>query len=173
MHITRRAFGLATLGGIAAPALLASFPASAKAPPAGGQVPGVYRLKVGTMEVTVLNDGWLPIGAKMYSGTPEGAEKLLASAFLKPDAVKTSVNEWLVNTGDKLVLIDTGTSNVFAPTLGRMAKNLAAAGVEPGAIDAVIISHMHPDHVAGLLTEDKKVAFPNATVHVAEPEYAF
>jgi glyoxylase-like metal-dependent hydrolase (beta-lactamase superfamily II) len=173
MHITRRTFGLATLGGIAAPALLASFPTSAKAPLAGAQVPGVYRLKVGTMEVTVLNDGWLPLGAKLYSGTPEGAERLLASAFLQPDAVKTSVNEWLVNTGDKLVLIDAGTSNVYLPTLGRMSKNLAAAGVEPGAVDAVIISHMHPDHVAGLLTEDKKVAFPNATVHVAEPEYAF
>ncbi len=173
MLITRRTFGLAAFGGIAAPALLAPLPASAKAPHAGAQVPGVYRLKLGTMEVTVLNDGWLPIGASMYSGTPEGAEKLLASAFLKPDAIKTSVNEWLVNTGDKLVLIDTGTSNVFAPTLGRMAKNLAAAGIEPGAIDAVIISHMHPDHVAGVLTADKKVAFPNATVHIAEPEYAF
>jgi glyoxylase-like metal-dependent hydrolase (beta-lactamase superfamily II) len=87
--------------------------------------------------------------------------------------IPTSVNEWLVNTGDKLILVDSGTSNGFGPTAGRMAKNLAAAGVDPATIDMVILTHLHPDHVAGLLTPDKKIAFPNATVHVDEGEYAF
>jgi glyoxylase-like metal-dependent hydrolase (beta-lactamase superfamily II) len=168
MPITRRSFGLAAIG-----ALVPAFPVLAKAPFAGAQAPGVYRVKVGTFEVTVLSDGWLPIETKVFSGDAEGAEKLLDRAFLPKDATVTSVNEWLVNTGDKLVLVDTGTSNVYAPTLGRMAKNLAAAGGDPGAIDAVILTHMHPDHAAGLLTIDKKVAFPNAAVHVNEAEYAF
>src|SRR5262249_36868769 len=66
-----------------------------------------------------------------------------------------------------------GTSNLFGPALGRMAKNLAAGGVDPAAVDMVILTHLHPDHAAGLLTTDKKIAFPNATVHVSEAEYAF
>ena len=76
-------------------------------------------------------------------------------------------------TGDKLVLIDTGTSNVFAPSLGRLPKNLAAAGVNPSDIDDIVITHIHPDHAAGLLTVDKKVAFHNAIVHVNADEYAW
>jgi glyoxylase-like metal-dependent hydrolase (beta-lactamase superfamily II) len=168
MTFTRRSFGLAALGGAVLPAL----PAVAKTPQDSAQVATVYRMKVGAFEVTVLNDGWLPIESKNYSGDPAGAAKLLQAAFL-PDATPTPVNQWLVNTGDKLVLVDTGTSNVFAPTLGRTLKSLAAAGVDPAAIDAVVITHIHPDHAAGLLTPDKKVAFPNASVHVNADEHAF
>ena len=169
MHITRRSFGLAALGGMLVPAL----PAIAKAPFAGTQAAGVYRLRVGGFELTVLNDGWLPIETKLFTGNADGAAKLLEGSFLSKDATPTAVNEWLVNTGDKLILVDTGTSNVFAPTLGRMAKNLAAAGVDPATVDMVILTHLHPDHAAGLLTTDKKIAFPNATVHVSEAEYGF
>jgi glyoxylase-like metal-dependent hydrolase (beta-lactamase superfamily II) len=169
MNITRRSFGLAALGGMLVPAL----PAIAKAPFAGTQAAGVYRLRVGGFELTVLNDGWLPIETKLFTGNADGAAKLLEGSFLSKDATPTAVNEWLVNTGDKLILVDTGTSNVFAPTLGRMAKNLAAAGVDPATVDMVILTHLHPDHAAGLLTTDKKIAFPNATVHVSEAEYGF
>jgi glyoxylase-like metal-dependent hydrolase (beta-lactamase superfamily II) len=164
MHLTRRSFGLAALSGVlAAPGL-------AKAPLAGVQAPGVYRFKVGAFEVTVLNDGWLPLEARVFSGDPATAPKLLEASFLPKDAIPTSVNEWLVNTGDKLVLVDTGTSNLFGPTLGRLATHLAAAGIELGAIDAIILTHMHPDHANGLLTPDKNVAFPNASVYVHETE---
>jgi glyoxylase-like metal-dependent hydrolase (beta-lactamase superfamily II) len=172
MPITRRSFAFAALGGALLPAVPA-LPALAKAPFAGAQAPGVYRLKLGGFEITVLSDGTLPLETKIFSGDPAGAAKLLESAFLPKDAIVTSVNEWLVNTGDKLVLVDTGTSNVFAPTLGRMAGNLAAAGIDLATVDAIILTHMHPDHAAGLLTPDKKVAFANATVHVNEAEYAF
>ena len=169
MPITRRAFGFTALGAASLPA----FPALAKAPLAETQTPGVYRLKIGAFEVTVVSDGWLPIETKIFSGDAEGAAKLLERAFLPKDAIPTSVNEWVVNIGDKLVLVDTGTSNVFAPTLGKMQANLAAAGVDRAAVDAVILTHLHPDHVAGLLTVDKATAFTNATVHVHEAELAF
>jgi glyoxylase-like metal-dependent hydrolase (beta-lactamase superfamily II) len=172
MAVTRRCFGLATLGGVLALPALAR-PALAKAPPTGAQVPGIYRIKVGAFEITVLSDGWVPLEAKLFSGDPATTAKLLERAFLPKDAVATSVNEWVVNTGDSLVLVDAGTSNVFAPSLGRMAANLQAAGIDAGAIDAVILTHMHPDHAGGLLTTDKKIAFPNATVHVHETEYGF
>jgi glyoxylase-like metal-dependent hydrolase (beta-lactamase superfamily II) len=151
MQLTRRSFGLAALSGVlAAPAL-------ARAPFAGAQAPGVYRLKVGAFEITVLNDGWLPLEAKVFSGDPTTAPRLLDAGFLPKDAIPTSVNEWLVNTGDKLVLVDTGTSDLFGPTLGRLARNLGAAGVDPDAVDAIVLTHMHPDHANGLLTPDKKV----------------
>src|ERR1700730_8791585 len=97
MTITRRTFGLAALGALVAPA-----PALAKSPFAGAQAPGVYRLKVGGFEVTVLSDGYLPIETKIFSGDAEGAAKLLERAFLPKDATVTSVNEWVINTGDKL-----------------------------------------------------------------------
>jgi glyoxylase-like metal-dependent hydrolase (beta-lactamase superfamily II) len=173
MNITRRSFGSLAIGGAIGGLLAPAVPAVAKAPFAGVQAAGVYRLKVGSFEVTVLSDGWLPVETKLFSGNADSAGKSLEAGFLPKDNIPTSVNEWLVNTGDKLILVDTGTSNVFAPTLGRMPKNLAAAGVDPAAVDMVILTHLHPDHAAGLLTTDKKIAFPNATVHVAEAEYAF
>src|SRR5258707_3030589 len=168
MNITRRSFGLAALGGMLFPA----FPAIAKSPFAGGQAAGVYRLKVGGFEVTILNDGSLPIETKLFTGSPEGAAKLLEGRFLSKDATSTAVNEWLVNTGDKLILVDTGTSNLFGPGLGRMAKNLAAAGVDPAAVDMVILTHLHPDHAAGLLTTGKKIAVSKAAGHGSEARKA-
>jgi glyoxylase-like metal-dependent hydrolase (beta-lactamase superfamily II) len=171
MNITRRSFGSLALGAVGG--LLAAGPAATKAPFAGMQAAGVYRLKVGSFEVTVLSDGWIPLPSKFFTGNADSAGKSLEAGFLPKDNIPTAVNEWLVNTGDKLILVDTGTSNVFAPTLGRMAKNLAAAGVAPSMVDMVILTHLHPDHSAGLLTPEKKIAFPNATVHVAEAEYAF
>jgi glyoxylase-like metal-dependent hydrolase (beta-lactamase superfamily II) len=168
-QLTRRGFTAAALGGLVLPA----FPALAKAPAAGAQAAGIYRLKIGAFEVTVLNDGYLTLDTKLFAGDPASAKSMLEAAFLPSDTTRTSVNEWLVNTGDKLVLIDTGTSNVFAPTLGRMAGNLKAANVDPASVDAVILTHMHPDHAAGLLTPDKAIAFPNAAVHVGATEYGF
>ena len=168
MEITRRAFGFAAIGGT-----LTAVPALAKAPFAGLQAPGIYRLKVGAYEVTILSDGSFPLEAKIISGDAASAAKVLEGAFLPKDVVPTSVNEWLVNTGDKLVLVDTGTSNLFGPTLGRMAKNLAAAGIDPGVVDTVILTHMHPDHVGGLLTLDKQIAFSNAGVLVNNADYRF
>jgi hypothetical protein len=80
----------------------------------GAQAPGVYRLKVGAFEITVLSDGNLPLETKLFSGDLARAEKMLEDSFLPKEATSTSVNEWLINTGDKLVLVDAGTSNVFA-----------------------------------------------------------
>ena len=141
-------------------------------PFAGVQASSVYRHKVGAFEVTVLSDGNLALEATLFSGDQARAEKLLEAVFLPTTGIPTAVNEWLINTGEKLILVDTGAANVFAPTLG-LTQNLAAAGVDPSAVDVIVITHMHPDHVPGLLAADGTMMFKNAIVHVNGDEYAF
>jgi glyoxylase-like metal-dependent hydrolase (beta-lactamase superfamily II) len=142
-------------------------------PLAAKQAPGVYRLKVGAFEVTVLSDGNLAIDRNLFVGDAAGGDALLHRAFLPAGPIPTCVNEWLVNTGDKLILVDAGAGGSFAPTLGRMHGNLAVAGVDPASVDLVVITHMHPDHIPGLLGSDGKMMFKNAVVHVQSDEYAF
>lgn len=139
------------------------------APFAGTQAPGLYRHKVGNFEVTVLSDGNLPFDADLFSGDKDRADKLLENAYF-PRKSTTSVNTWLVNTGKQLVLVDTGASSHFGPTLGKLPKHLADAGVTPDQIDVVVITHMHPDHVPGLLTADKRALFKNAVVYVGDQD---
>ena len=143
------------------------------APMSGTQAPGYYRIKVGDYEVTVLSDGGLALDANLFAGDEPGAEKLLKDSHLPKVGIPTPVNTWLINTGGKLVLVDTGGGKNFAPTLGRLPQNLAAAGVDPAAIDAVVITHPHPDHIPGALTADGKMLFPNATLHVNADDHAF
>ena len=140
---------------------------------AGTQAPGFYRTKVGAYEVTVLSDGGLALDLTLFAGDEAGGEKLLKDAHLPKVGIPTPVNTWLINTGGKLVLVDTGGGKNFAPTLGRLPQNLAAAGVDAGAVDAVVITHMHPDHIPGLLTGDGKMMFPNAVVHVNRDDHGF
>ena len=99
------------------------------------------------------------------SGDADGTAKLLQNAFVaSKDMAPTTFNEWLINTGDKLILVDTGYANEIGPLAGKLPKTLAAAGVNPADIDAVVITHIHPDHCNGLLTAEKQIAFPNATI---------
>jgi glyoxylase-like metal-dependent hydrolase (beta-lactamase superfamily II) len=142
-------------------------------PLAGTQAPGVYRLKVGAFEVTALSDGNLFIDRPLFAGDAAGADRLLDAAFLPKGPIPTCLNEWLINTGDKLILVDAGGGSSFAPTVGKMPDNLAVAGTDPRRIDGVVITHMHPDHIPGLLDKDGQVLFPNAVVHVNADEYAF
>jgi glyoxylase-like metal-dependent hydrolase (beta-lactamase superfamily II) len=170
MQFTRRSFGLAAAG----TALLPVLPSAAKEAPAGMQAPGIYRLKVGSVEVTVLNDGSAALPTKYFSGDAEGAAKLLDAAFVaNKEMAPTTFNQWLINTGDKLILVDTGYANGAGPMAGKLPKALAAAGVNPADIDAVVITHVHPDHCNGLLTAGKQIAFPNATVHINGDEFAW
>lgn len=147
--------------------------ADAAAPQVKTTPPGVYRLMLGDFEVTALSDGTveLPFLQILQKITQARAEAMLARQFLK-DPVETSVNAFLVNTGDKLVLIDTGAGTFFGPTLGRMLNALTAAGYRPEQVDEIYISHMHGDHIGGLLA-DGKAAFPNAVVRAEKADGDF
>ncbi|MCY1076345.1 MBL fold metallo-hydrolase [Archangium lansingense] len=147
--------------------------AQAAAPMVKTQAPGYYRMMLGDFELTVLSDGTvdLPVDKLLTNIKPPQLEKALSRAHLKAP-VETSVNTFLINTGAQLVLVDTGAGNLFGPTLGKLLANLKAAGYQPEQIDAVLITHLHPDHLGGLLAGDKR-AFPNATVHLAKAEADF
>jgi glyoxylase-like metal-dependent hydrolase (beta-lactamase superfamily II) len=92
----------------------------------------------------------------------------LKRAFLK-DPVEASVNGFLINTGSKLVLIDTGAGILFGPSVGKLLSNLKASGYQPEQVDEIYITHMHGDHVGGLLL-DGKAAYPNAIVRASQQE---
>ena len=151
--------GLAAIAGAAF--LLGS--AHAAAPQVKTQ-PGYYRVMLGDFEITALSDGTvaLPVDKLLTNTSPAQVGKGLASSFLKAP-VETSVNGYLINTGTKLVLVDTGAAGLFGPTLGNLVANLKAAGYQPEQVDEVYITHMHPDHVGGLMAGDRPV-FPNAVV---------
>ena len=138
--------------------------AHAAAPLAKEQAPGFYRLMVGDFQVTALSDGTvaLPVDQLLTRTTPAQVKKILARSHLE-SPLETSVNGYLINTGSKLVLVDAGAAGLFGPTLGKLVANLKAAGYQPEQVDEVYITHLHPDHVGGLLAGDKP-AFPNATV---------
>jgi len=143
--------------------------ALASAPMRKTQAPGYYRLMLGDFEITALSDGTFSFNVKdLLTGiTPAQLDDALARAFLK-EPVDLSVNGFLVNTGTKLILIDSGTGG-GAPTTGRLLSNLRASGYEPEQVDDIFITHMHGDHIGGL-TRDGKAVFPNATVHASRQE---
>jgi glyoxylase-like metal-dependent hydrolase (beta-lactamase superfamily II) len=147
--------------------------AHAAAPQVKTQAPGFYRVMLGDFEVTALSDGTvaLPVDKLLTGTTAAKTQKTLALSFLKAP-LDTSVNGYLVNTGTKLVLIDTGAAGLFGPTLGNLITNLKAAGYQPEQVDEIYITHMHADHVGGLMAADK-LAFPNAIVRADKHDADF
>jgi glyoxylase-like metal-dependent hydrolase (beta-lactamase superfamily II) len=170
------------LSSAAAAALAAALPAQgfAAAPAAGKQAAGFYRYKVGDIEVTVVTDGAnrLPItDAFVVNVKKEEVNAALVAAFMEPGVFVGPYNPIVLNTGGKLALVDTGTSETgyiaSKGATGQLMTNLAAAGIEASAIDTVIISHYHGDHINGLLKADKSLAFPNAEILVPANEHQF
>jgi len=145
-------------------------PAQAAAPMQKTQAPGWYRLMVGDMEVTALSDGVLSFRVHdlLTHIAPAALDADLARAFLK-EPVDFSINAFLINTGSKLVLIDTGVGTGMGPKGGRLLSNLQAAGYRPEQVDDIYITHMHGDHI-GNLTSSGQANFTHADVHCAQAE---
>jgi glyoxylase-like metal-dependent hydrolase (beta-lactamase superfamily II) len=148
-------------------------PAFAAAPMVKTPAPGFFRMMLGDFEVTALSDGTadLPVKQLLKHTTSAKVDAALAKASLK-SPLETSFNAYLINTGDKLVLIDTGAGGLFGPTLGNLMANLKASGYQPDQVDEIYITHMHPDHVGGLAVGEQ-VAFPNAIVRADQRDADF
>ena len=166
--------------GAASLSRLGTTSADAAVPPSGAQAPGFYRYKVGSFECTSINDGarTFPMPDKFVTNIPKEEALAAADAAYMPKGMVTiPFNPQLINTGSKLVLIDTGNgvANFEASkgAVGRTLQNLAAAGVDPKSIDVVLFSHLHPDHTNGVRLADGAVAFPNAELLVPAKEWEF
>ena len=155
-------------------------PVRAAAPLAGKQNPGWYRFKLGDFELTVVTDGagTNPLNpAYVVNASKDTVNGALEADHLDKDKVTHAYTPIVVNTGSKLVAIDTGLGlGTFAQSKGALGQyhgNLAAAGIDRNAVDVVIISHFHGDHINGLVGPENKPAFPNAEIMVPEAEWAF
>ena len=134
------------------------------------QISGVYHRKIGDIVVTSISDGYLDGNLEVMRNVDvEKAHEILRDAF-RP-ARRTSVNTFLIHSKGRLAIIDTGSGNYLMPTAGFVQRNLAAAGVDPKLIDTVLLTHMHPDHSAGLTDmSNGQLLFPNAELVMHENE---
>jgi len=177
-HLSRRAL-LAGTTAVGFTGLTADRSAFAKAPMTRVQAPAFYRFELGAFELTVLSDGPLhfgpPQGGVFEDTSKDEMMRVLTENHLPTHDVTLDQNALLINTGDKLVLIDTGLGIVrmMGEDSGRLLANLKAAGVDPKDVDAVFLTHAHPDHCFGLLAMDASPAFPNAQIYMAQADYDF
>jgi len=152
---------------LAMSALLFPLLVSATGPMAeSGTNPGFYRFKVGDIEVNTISDGTFvrDVSTLLQNITPTELTAALQKNFLGKE-IETSVDAFLINTGSKIVLVDTGMGGGAMPSTGHLIEHLKAAGYTPSQVDAVVITHMHGDHIGGLVTNGT-ATFPNATVYI-------
>jgi glyoxylase-like metal-dependent hydrolase (beta-lactamase superfamily II) len=157
-------------------AAASALPAQAAAPATGKQAPSIYRYRVGEMELTAIYDGvwYRPIDEKFIrKANYADVQRAMSDAFMPAEKLATPFTMLLVNTGKKLILLDTGTGGQVASTAGAFSQNLIAAGIDPKTIDQIVISHFHPDHINGIKTKDNDLIFPNAEIMVPAAEWAF
>jgi len=137
------------------------------------QIPGVYHRRIGEIVVTALSDGYLDGSVDVLRNIEaDEANRQLTAAF-RPGR-RTAVNCFAIHSAGRLALIETGSGNYLQPTAGQLPRNLKAAGIDPAAIEAVLLTHMHPDHSAGLSDPATGARrFPNArlVVHANEPKH--
>ena len=137
------------------------------------QVPGVQRRRVGEVVVTAINDGSLLVPMEVVQGIDEAERDRLYHAAGRRPPFASAVNAFLLQWPGRTVLVDAGMGTQGRPALGKLPANLRASGAAPGEVDTLLMTHLHSDHVGGLLDEAGAPLFPNATVMVPELEMAF
>jgi glyoxylase-like metal-dependent hydrolase (beta-lactamase superfamily II) len=143
-----------------------------------GHEPAFHRFLIGQREAAVVSDGPLlltPPAEVFTTLAPDLIERALGDAFLSNGPMRIEQNSLLVDFDGQLALFDNGmgSSQLFGPQAGRLVTSLAEAGVRPEQIDALVLSHAHPDHCWGTMRDDGMPTFPNATIYMAEAELLF
>ncbi|MBO1541233.1 MBL fold metallo-hydrolase [Pseudomonas sp. OA65] len=141
-------------------------------------VPSRYALKIGEIDVLVVSDGVLPLPTSTMSTNVDPAARAawFKEMFLGPDAFDWALNVLVVRSGAQTILVDAGLGGQFPgfPRAGQFPKRLAAAGIDLASVTDVVITHMHMDHIGGLLVDDVKSRLrPDLRIHVAATEVAF
>ncbi len=158
------------------PAPAASAPPTAAAT-AAPKATNTYAFTIGELSAYALRDGILefPNDNKIFGlgHTVEETSALLTASGLPTDKVRLSLQPLLVKTADKVLLFDTGAAGSFGPGSGLLPAALAEAGVDPAKVTDLFISHLHGDHVGGLVDAQGALAFPNATIHMQKAEWKF
>jgi glyoxylase-like metal-dependent hydrolase (beta-lactamase superfamily II) len=132
---------------------------------------GFYRTRVGSVDVTVLSDGTAGLDLAdglLLNAKPGEVDRLLAQAFQK-SPIDASFNSFLLEIDGRILLIDTGAGANFGPTAGKLRDSLVRAGTPAEEVSDVFLTHVHPDHSGGLVSDGKRV-FPKATLHVEQKE---
>lgn len=127
---------------------------------------------IGAARVTVLTDGGISFPKDLFPGTEAARIDALLAAEGAPE-IATNFNAVLIETGGRVVLADAGPRDLFGPACGNLPAGLAEAGVAPEAVDTLFATHLHPDHIAGMITPEGAAAFPNAELVVTEAERVF
>jgi glyoxylase-like metal-dependent hydrolase (beta-lactamase superfamily II) len=146
-------------------------------PEPAAQSADVKTFNIGALSAIALRDGGMdvPNDNKTFGlgRTPEDVAAVLAAAGQPTDKLSLSIQPLVVRIADRVLLLDTGAGSNMGPDMGHLANSMAAAGIDPSSISDVFISHLHGDHVGGLLTVDGEAAFPDATIHLSVPEWHF
>ncbi|MGY3405878.1 glyoxylase-like metal-dependent hydrolase (beta-lactamase superfamily II) [Bradyrhizobium sp. GM5.1] len=136
-------------------------------------VPSRYALKIGEIDVLVVSDGVLPLPTKMLAHNADPAVRAtwLHDMFLPQDAFDWALNAVMVRSGGKTILIDAGLGsdpNLNLPRAGQLIRRLAAAGIDLSAVTDLVLTHLHMDHIGGLLVEGVKQQLrKDLRIHVA------
>lgn len=142
-------------------------------------VPSRYALRIGEIEVIVISDGVLPLPAAMLApnAEPSNLAAWLDNQFLPPDVLDWPLNVVAVRSGEKTILIDAGLGadpSLGLPRAGRLVQRLEAAGIDLAEVTDVVLTHMHMDHIGGLVVEGVKEQLrPDLRIHVAAAEVEF
>src|SRR6185312_6805348 len=142
-------------------------------------VPSRYALRIGDIDVLVVSDGVLPLPTTMlgHNAAPSVRAAWLNDMFLPPDAFDWALNVVVVRSGGRTILIDAGLGldpDLHLPRAGQLTKRLEAAGIDLSSVTDVVLTHMHMDHVGGLLVDGVKERLrPDLRIHVAAAEVKF
>jgi glyoxylase-like metal-dependent hydrolase (beta-lactamase superfamily II) len=147
-------------------------------PEPGDLVPSRYALRVGELDVLVVSDGVLPLPTKTMSTNVEPTARAawFKNMFLGPDAFDWALNVLVVRSGKQTILVDAGLGGQFPgfPRAGLFPKRLEAAGIDLASVTDVVLTHMHMDHVGGLLVDAVKNRLrPDLRIHVSAAEVEF